>query len=159
MGRRKRVGPNLKLNYQFQEKKNVYMYITILYQFKCWKYYFQALAGVRIAKLLWGNTDPWTSKMYLEQTKLVHLHLSLLGLFWIRNNFFILNDQCRFFIFGIGPDILMNVLGDCVIFLLWAVWALFNFILSKNKAILSSALLKMQILLLLFYFLPWKNFV
>ena len=45
------------------------------------------------------------------------------------------------FTFVIGPDILMNVLEDYIIFLVWAAWVLF-FILSKNKVFQSGSLLK-----------------
>ena len=48
------------------------------------------------------------------------------------------------FTFVIGPDILMNVLEDYIIFLVWAAWILI-FILSKNKGFQSGALLKMPI--------------
>ena len=41
-----------------------------------------------------------------------------------------------------GPDILMNVLKDYIIFFVWAVW-IFIFILSKNKGFQSGALQKM----------------
>ena len=30
---------------------------------------------------------------------------------------------------GIGPDILINVVEDCIIFLIWVTWVLFNFCL------------------------------
>ena len=35
-----------------------------------------------------------------------------------------------FFISGIGPDILMNMLEDCIVFFKWEVWVLFNFYLK-----------------------------
>ena len=37
----------------------------------------------------------------------------------------------------------MPVLEVCIIFLIWASWALVNFILGKNKGFQSGTLLKM----------------
>ena len=48
-----------------------------------------------------------------------------------------------FFTSGIGPDILMNVLEDCIVFLIWQPKVSSIFILSKNKDLQSGALLKM----------------
>ena len=39
---KERGGPNLWLNCLFSRETNVYIYLTILCQFKCWKYCFQA---------------------------------------------------------------------------------------------------------------------
>ena len=47
-----------------------------------------------------------------------------------------------FFTSGIGLDILVNVLDDCIVFLIWAAWILI-FILSKKKDFQSGSLLKM----------------
>ena len=47
-----------------------------------------------------------------------------------------------FFISGIGPDILITVLEECIIYLIWAAWVLFFILLSKNKGFQSAALLK-----------------
>ena len=38
-----------------------------------------------------------------------------------------------FFYSVICPDILINVLENCIVFVIWAVWALFNFDLDKQK--------------------------
>ena len=43
---------------------------------------------VEIDKFPWDGTDPQTPQMYLEQTTLICLQLTLLGIFWISNNFF-----------------------------------------------------------------------
>ena len=37
-----------------------------------------------------------------------------------------------FFTSGISPDILMNVVEDCIIFVIWAVWAIFKFYLKQK---------------------------
>ena len=42
------------------------------------------------------------------------------------------------FFSGIGPDILMSVLEDCIIFLIWAALVLLNFCLIKNKFLVWS---------------------
>ena len=47
-----------------------------------------------------------------------------------------------FFTSGMGPDILANVLWDCIVFLIWAAWVLFDFILSKINDFKSETLLK-----------------
>ena len=47
-----------------------------------------------------------------------------------------------FFTSGISSDILMNVLEDCIIFLVWAACVLFSFYF-KQKQIQSGALMKM----------------
>ena len=60
------------------------------------------------------------TQLYLEQTTLAHQHLALLRFFPIRSNIFSIIDQCKFFFTsGVGPDILMNVLEDCIVFLTW----------------------------------------
>ena len=41
-----------------------------------------------------------TAQLYLEQTKLVHLHLTLLGYFLIYNNIFQIVDQSSFLLLG-----------------------------------------------------------
>ena len=47
-----------------------------------------------------------------------------------------------FFISGIGPDILMNVLEGDIILPIYVVWVWLSFILSKNKVFQFEALLK-----------------
>ena len=59
-----------------------------------------------------GNT------FYLEQTALVHLNLTLLEFFPICSSIFPIIVQFKFFSSGKDPDILMNVLEDCIIFLI-----------------------------------------
>ena len=53
-------------------------------------------------------------------------------------NFFLLNlwSIQIFFTFGTGPDILINVLEDRIIFFIWAAWALFNFYLKHKQRFL-----------------------
>ena len=70
------------------------------------------------------------TQLYLKQTKLVCQRLALLGCFPICNIFPII-DQTKqvFFPSVIGPDILINVLKDCI-FLIWAAWVLLNFYLK-----------------------------
>ena len=127
--RRKRVGPNLRLNYQFSRKIFIYIYITALGQFACWEFCFQAWIRVKIATFSWGGTDGGY-KTNLERTAFTRLHLALFELFWICNNIFTMIDKCRFFTFGRGPDILINMLKDYITFLVWAAWFLVWFILS-----------------------------
>ena len=52
--------------------------------------------------------------------------------------------QCRFFYSWDRPDILVNVFEDCIIFLVWAVWVLFNFYLKQKQRFQSGSLLKMS---------------
>ena len=59
-----------------------------------------------------GNT------FYLEQTILVHLNLTLLGVFPICSNIFPIIVECRFFSSGKDPNIPMNVLEDYIISLI-----------------------------------------
>ena len=113
----------------------LYICKLILCQFKFWKYYFQASMRVKIATFYWGGTDPQTHQMSLQQITLVHLHLALIGLFWI-NNIFMIIDQCRFFnFFKCSKIALYSLFGQPVFSLISA--------LSKNKGIQSGALLKM----------------
>ena len=64
-------------------------------------------------------------------------------LFPICKNVFPIIDQPRFFVTsGIGPDSLMNVLKDCIVFLIWAIWVLFNFYRKQNNDFQSGALLE-----------------
>ena len=76
----------------------------------------------KITKFSWACFSPQTLHLYLEQTKLVCQLLALIGFFPICKNF------SRFFVtFGTGPDILMNVLEDCIIFLIWTASGQFVF--------------------------------
>ena len=50
--------------------------------------------------------------------------------------------QCIFFTTRIGPDILMNVIENCIIFFVRQLEFCLIFILSKNKGIQYGALLK-----------------
>ena len=78
-----------------------------------------------------------TLQLYLKQSKLLWQHLAFLDFFPICNIFPYIG-QDRFFFSGVGPDILMNVLEDCIIFLIWAALVLFNFCLIKNKFLVWS---------------------
>ena len=68
---------------------------------------------VRIVTFPCGSTDPHTPQMYLEQTTLVCLHLTLFPLeYAIVFSYSLINAD--FFTSEIGSDILMNVLQDYV---------------------------------------------
>ena len=117
------------------------MFVTILCQFACWEYCFKSYyMRVKIATFFWDGTKSQTLKIYLEQTSLVRLqpHFARTVL-----NIFIIIDQCRFFTFRIGLDILNNVLEDVFV---WAAWVLFSFYLKqkqRSKTGQSGTLLKM----------------
>ena len=97
---------------------------------------------------------PQTAQLYLELTKLVHLHLTLLEYFLIYDNIFQIVDQSSFFTSGICPDILMNELEDYVILLTCAAGILFNFYLKQNQRCPVWNLTENASLLNLF---QWKN--
>ena len=62
-----------------------------------------------------GVLQPADAQLYLEQKKPVRQYLALLGFFPIFNKTISNNDQCRFSVTsGIGPDILIKVLEDCI---------------------------------------------
>ena len=83
------------------------------------------------------------SKCDAKQSSLsVHHYSEPLFLRTILGGFFWSLINADFFTSAIGPDFLMNVLEDCIIFLLWAVWVCLIFILIKNKAFQSGASLK-----------------
>ena len=71
--------------------------------------------------------------MYLEQTTLVCLHLTLLGFFLISNSIFIITDQCRSFTSGKSPDILINAIEDFATFFVWAPCILHNLYLQQKQ--------------------------
>ena len=73
-------------------------------------------------------TSSQTIYLYLEHT-FVHQCNTLLGFFPIFSQSLIMQI---FFTFGIGPDILMNGLEDCIIFLIWATLALLISVFSKS---------------------------
>ena len=112
-----RGGRNIWLNCRFLRKGNV-----------------QNIPGVVLL--------PRPRQPYLEQTKLVCQRLAFLGFFPIPKNIFPIIDQCRFFFTSGSTDILMNVSEDCMIFLIWAVWAS-CFVFNKNEDFQSGALVKM----------------
>ena len=71
---------------------------------------------------------------YLGQTRIVRLHLALIGFFPICKNLFPIIDQYRFFFTsGISPHILMHILEDCIMFLMRTAWVLFNFYLKQKE--------------------------
>ena len=94
--------------------------------------------SVKIVKFFCDCTNLQTLQMYLKQNVLICLHLAFLGFFPVCNVFFSLINEWRFFTVGIGRDILINILEDCIIFLIWL-----TLILSKNKCFQSGFLLKM----------------
>ena len=71
-------GPNLRLNYQFLRKQNVYNYITIMCQFKCWEHCFQASMRVKISKFSWRWYRPSDSPNVFGTN---HICSPLLGFF------------------------------------------------------------------------------
>ena len=91
----KRGESNLWYNWQYLWRRNVHINIK--------KFYITLTAG---------NT------FYLEQTILIHLNFTLLGVFPICSNIFPIIVQCRFFSSGKDPNILMNLLEDYIIFLI-----------------------------------------
>ena len=62
----------------------------------------------------------------------------LRGFYAVCNNIFPIIDICRFFfISAIDPDILRNVLENCIMFLIGAAWVLFNFYLKQKQRFLA----------------------
>ena len=79
-----------------------------------------------------GFTTPQSAQLHWEQTTLIHLLIALLGS-QCTILFFQPLVNADFFISGIDPDILMNVLKYFIIFLIWASWVLFNFHLKQKQ--------------------------
>ena len=93
-------------------------------------------------KIVPGVATPRNPFLF-EQIKLVHQCLALFR-FSPLCSIFLIIDQWRFsFTPGICPDILMNVVEDCIIFLTGQLGLCLIFILSKNKGFPSGPLLKM----------------
>ena len=74
-----------------------------------------------------------TAQLYLEQTTLYFA-------FWLRfarvpicNDIFPILINRDFFTSEIGPDIPINMLDDCITFLIWSAWVLFNFSLEQKQ--------------------------
>ena len=84
---------------------------------------------------LYNNFVCWdcAPELYLEKTTC----LSSPRFAWILSNrqkyFLNLWSIQIFFTFGIGPDILIKVLEDCIVFLIWAAWTLLNFHLKQKR--------------------------
>ena len=109
----------------FKKKKCSYLYNSFV---PLQEILFSNLNYSKNCKIFLGLCYISNPRLYLKQTKLVRLRLALLGFFPICNNIFPVIDQCRFcFTSGIGPGTPMNVLEDCIIFLIWAAWVLFTF--------------------------------
>ena len=70
----------------------------------------------------------------LKQNTLVYLHHALLGLFPVCNNIFPFSINADFILLGFG--IQMNVLKDCIIFLILVVLILLNFHLQQKHIFL-----------------------
>ena len=106
-----RVGHNLWLNYQFSRNRNVHIDITILCQFKSKK----KLQNVsRVGSTPRPPTVFGTNLTYLPMHRFAQILYSIQKYFpihWLIHIFF----TC-----GIGPDILMNMLQDYIVFLIWA---------------------------------------
>ena len=137
---RRERGPNFWLNCYFSRKRNVYIYITTLCQFKWWKYCFQ-MRG-KISKFFWRHGSLLTSPPPLsppsifETNQTISKRFALLRVFPIRNLFLII-DQCRFyFTSGIDPVILMKEFEDYIIFFIWEACFLFNFYLKQKQRFL-----------------------
>ena len=74
---RKRGRPSLRSNYQFSRKRFVYIYITILCQFACWEYCFQAKMKIKIGKFSWGGTNPLQTPKYIKNKPHLLIYTSL----------------------------------------------------------------------------------
>ena len=86
----------------------------------------------KIVKLSWRCYSLQKLQMYLGKTELVQQHLALLRFFQICNIFSTLINPV-FFTPGIGRDILMRVFEDYILFLIFAVQALFSFYLKQKQ--------------------------
>ena len=84
--------------------------------------------GVKIAKLSSGCTAP-----------------KPFNCFWNKPHLFVYTLLCSDSSQLTGPDILMNVFQDCIIFFIWAAWVFCKFFISrkKKKGFQSETLLKM----------------
>ena len=86
---------------------------------------------VKLGKFSWGFDFPrpfhciWNKLNFFGNISLclISSQYAIFSRLLIKTNFFS----------GIGLDLRMNVLEDCIIFLIWAAWALFNFYLIENK--------------------------
>ena len=99
-------------------RKNAHNYITILCQFKEGKNckIFLVLHRLGDSPTVFGTDLTYfpTSKfncIFSSIQKYFHSHWSIR----------------IFFTSGIGRDILMNVFEDCIVFVIWTAWVLFNF--------------------------------
>ena len=77
---------------------------------------------ILIFEFSWVAPPPPNLQLHLEQTQLVRQRFPLLGFFFpIRNSIFPI------------IYVLINVIEDCIIFLAWAAWLLFDFYLKVLK--------------------------
>ena len=104
----------------FKKNKCSYLYI-ILCQFECWKYCFQIFLGLQLPPDLptvFGTNQTCSPTPCFAR---VVPNMQYFPNHWWTQLFF--NS-------GKGPDILTNVLKDCIIFLICAAWILLNIYLK-----------------------------
>ena len=101
----------------------MYILFPSLNQGKNYKIFLEVVTPPRPSKLSWNKSNLFTN--------------ALLG--WGSSQYPILSQSlinADFFLTSeIGPDILVNVLEDCIVFLICATRVLLNFILGKNKGL------------------------
>ena len=93
---------------------------------------------VKIANFSWCGTDPQTPSPPPPNTFRTNhtclptpcLARTVLNMEQYFHNH---RSMQNFFTSGIGPDILMNVLEDCIILLVWTAWVLFSFYLLTSS--------------------------
>ena len=82
---------------------------------------FVSVSVLEMANISWRLDSPQTSQMLFGQTKVALLR------FFLISNILPIIDQCKFIIFSwIGPDILMKLFENHIIFFIRAVYVLFN---------------------------------
>ena len=113
-------------------EKKFHICITILFQFKFWKYWFQGQMRRKLANFPGVATPARPSKCICNRSKLLATAVTVWALIFWWKNFKI----TLYFLFGEPRFCLM-----------------FN--LSKNKGFESEALLKKCLI----HFLPWRNLV
>ena len=112
-----------------------------------------------IAESSWGCPPPGPPNyMWKKPNLLAYVRCALLGFLPTCKHIFPIIDQSRFFsTSGIGPDILMNVLEDCIVFLNWVAWFCLTFILKAKTTIFSLELYWKCLLLISFHRGIWST--
>ena len=85
----------------------------------------------------WGCATSQTPQLYLKKNSTC---LPTSSYAWILSNM----QKCSLnlwsiqilFTSGISPDILINMFEDCIVFIIWAAWAVFNFFLTQKQRFL-----------------------